>query len=63
MNPIRSLEPDDLPQVAALYERTVRSGSSIPAPGLIEHFQRMLDHLWSDPEIPSLVYWMEHHTL
>ena len=56
MNSIRPLEPDDLPAVAALYERTMRSGSSTPAPGLIEHLRRLLEHPWSDPELPSLVY-------
>lgn len=56
MSPIRRLEPDDLPAVASLYERIMRSGSSTPAPGLIEHFRRVLDHPWSDPELASLVY-------
>jgi hypothetical protein len=54
---IRSLRPDDLEGVAALYERVVRSGSSAPAPGLVEQFERtLLGHPWVDPEIPSLVY-------
>ena len=56
MSSIRPLERDDLPEVAALYERTMRSGSSTPAPGLVEHLRRLLEHPWSDPELPSLVY-------
>lgn len=56
MSPIRPLDPDDLPRVASLYERTVRSGSPSPTPGLLAHFHRLLEHPWSDPELPSLVH-------
>lgn len=56
MSSIRPLERDDLPEVASLYERTMRSGSSTPAPGVVEYLHRILEHPWSDPEIPSLVY-------
>lgn len=53
---IRSLERDDLPQVAALYELVARSGSRSAPAGLAAHFGRtLLDHPWADPEIPSLV--------
>lgn len=55
-SPIRRLEPDDLPAVASLYERTMRSGSATPAPGLADYFARVLDHPWADPELPSLVF-------
>jgi len=53
---IRSLEKDDLPQVAELYELVVRSGSRTPPRQLADYFGRLLDHPWADPEIPSLVY-------
>ncbi len=54
---IRALERDDLEQVASLYERVMRSGSSTPPPGLAECFERFfLDCPLVDPEIPSLVY-------
>jgi len=56
MSGIRPLEPGDLPAVAALYERVMRSGSSPPANGLEAHFRATLEHPWADPEIPSLVY-------
>jgi hypothetical protein len=47
---------DDLPAVAALYERTMRSGTSSPPPGLAASFARQqFDHPWFDPEIASLV--------
>jgi hypothetical protein len=51
------MSPDDLPAVAALYERVARSGSSTPVPGLEDRFRRLLfEHPWADPEIPSLIY-------
>lgn len=53
---IRPLAGADLPQVASLYERVIRSGSTTPAPGLEDYFRRtFLDHPWADPELPSLV--------
>jgi hypothetical protein len=53
---IRPLEKDDLPQVASLFERVMRSGSSTPPPGLGAYLGHMvLDHPWADPELPSLV--------
>jgi hypothetical protein len=55
--PIRPLRRADIPQVAGLYEKVVRSGSNTPAPQLNRYFERtLLDHPWVDPEIPSLVY-------
>ena len=42
MKRIRPLEPDDLPRVAALYERVARSGSRHPAPDLLPYFERTL---------------------
>jgi GNAT superfamily N-acetyltransferase len=54
---IRPVERTDLPQVAELYERTVRSGRPTPPRGLASYFERtLLDHPWVDPDIPSLVF-------
>jgi hypothetical protein len=54
---VRALEEDDLPAVAALFERIHRSGTRVPAPGLAALFGRtLLTSPWRDPEIPSLVY-------
>jgi hypothetical protein len=53
---IRPLRKGDLPQVAELYELVMRSGSRTPPRRLADYFQRLLDHPWADPEIPSLVY-------
>jgi hypothetical protein len=51
------MERTDLPRVAALYERTVRSGRPSPPAGLASYFERtLLDHPWADPDIPSLVF-------
>jgi hypothetical protein len=57
MAEIRSLERDDLPEVANLYEHVARSGSRQAPPGLAGYFgDTFLDYPWSDEEIPSLVY-------
>ena len=57
MSEIRPVRRTDLPQVAELYERTVRSGRPTPPRGLAAYFERtLLDHPWADPEIPSLVF-------
>jgi hypothetical protein len=54
---IRPLERDDLPAVARLYERVMRSGSRSPPPGLVPYFERTLfEYPWYDPEFPPLVY-------
>lgn len=56
MSVVRPMRRDDVPGVAALYERVVRSGSPVPAPGLVDWFARTLfDSPWVDPDIPSLV--------
>src|SRR5215216_3105786 len=34
----------------------MRSGSRTPPRQLADYFERLLDHPWADPEIPSLVY-------
>jgi hypothetical protein len=61
---IRPLERDDIPQVTSLYEAVSRSGSNVPPHGLASYFERtLLDHPWSDPEIPSLVYVNEQGTV
>jgi hypothetical protein len=55
MTRIRSFSERDLPAVASLYERVIRSGAA-PPPELGQYFRRtFLDHPWVDPEIPSLV--------
>lgn len=57
MSAIRPLEPDDIPGVAALYERVVRSGTRIPEPAVEDFFREtVLMQPWADPEIPALVY-------
>jgi hypothetical protein len=56
LSSIRPLDPDDIPDVADLFERVVRSGSRA-SPDLVSYFERTcLGHPWVDPEIPSLVY-------
>lgn len=56
MSPIRPLQEDDLPQVAGLYELVLRSGSRTPSRQLVAYLERLLNHPWVDPEVPSLVY-------
>ena len=57
MTRIRPVERSDLPAVASLYERVMRSGDGRSPPLLAAYFERTwLDHPWADPEIPSLVY-------
>jgi hypothetical protein len=54
---IRPFVPDDLQQVASLYEQVMRSGSTTPPTGLAPYFARtFLEQPWPDPDIPSLVY-------
>ncbi|HEV7562353.1 MAG TPA: hypothetical protein VGO24_02520 [Solirubrobacterales bacterium] len=54
---IRPLEPDDLPAVAALYAEVDKRDPSLPSPGYVGFFRRMLlEPPLADPEIPSLVY-------
>lgn len=53
---VRPQEAADLPAVAALYERVMRSGGSAPAPGLERYFRRLADHPWVDADVPSLVW-------
>lgn len=56
MSHIRPLRPEDLAQVADLYQRVMRAGGAAP-PGLAGYFTRtFLDHPWADPAIPSLVH-------
>jgi hypothetical protein len=57
MSTLRPLQRGDLPQVASLFERVMRSGSPVPSPEIAPYLERtILDHPWADPEIPSLVY-------
>lgn len=57
MSPIRPLEPEDIPAVAGLYERLMRSGVRHAQPALEDFFrQTLLEQPWADAEIPSLVY-------
>ena len=59
---IRPLQRADIPQVASRYEEVVRSGSDTPAPQLGRYSERtLLDHPWTDPEVPSLVYVDDQH--
>ena len=61
MSSLRPLERGDLPQVASLFKRVMRSGSRIPSAEIAAFLERtVLDHPWADPEIPSLVYADEH---
>jgi hypothetical protein len=57
---MKGLEPlaeRDIPEVVSLYEQVIRSGLRRPAPKLADYFRRtFLEHPWTDPEIPSLVY-------
>jgi hypothetical protein len=53
---IRPVDDGDLPQVASLYERTLRSGGAA-SPGLVDYFrQTLIGCPWADDTIPSLVY-------
>jgi hypothetical protein len=55
MGGIRPFEQGDVPAAAALFERTVGTGSSTA--GLASLFSRLLfEDPWQDPELPSLVY-------
>jgi hypothetical protein len=54
---MRPLEPGDIPAVANLYERVIRSGGATASPELVSYFERtLLASPWTDAEIPSLVY-------
>lgn len=56
MTTIRPLAPGDVPAVAALYERVLRSGSDTPPPLLAPTLERyFLTAPGTDPEIPALV--------
>jgi hypothetical protein len=53
---IRAFERQDAPAVAQLYELVMRSGRPSAPPGLAGYFvETMLEHPWSDPQIPPLV--------
>ena len=57
MSAIRPLEPEDIPGVAAVYERVMRSGTRMAEPAIEDFFREtVLMQPWADPEIPSLVY-------
>jgi hypothetical protein len=54
---IRPLEPEDIPGVAALYERVMRSGARTAEPAVEDFFRQVvLLQPWADPDVPSLVY-------
>ncbi|MEJ2885470.1 GNAT family N-acetyltransferase [Actinomycetospora aeridis] len=56
MSGIRPLTREDLPAVAALYERLARSGTDTPPAELAGYLARTtLDAAWADPDIPPLV--------
>jgi hypothetical protein len=53
---VRPLERSDVGAVASLYERMLRSGSTVPPPGLAISFARQqLDQPWYDDGVRSLV--------
>ncbi len=57
MTGIRPLRPDDLGEVARLYELIVRSGRVEAAPELIRYFERtLIEYPWADPEVPPFVH-------
>lgn len=55
---VRPFNREDLPSVAALYERVVVGGTAAALPdSLSKALERAtLDHPWADPDLPSLVY-------
>jgi len=53
---VRELSRDDLPAVAALYERVMRSGAQQPAPGLVNYFERLLFGPLRREGVEPLVY-------
>lgn len=55
MSGVRPFAREDLPAVAALYERVIGTGSP-PARLMRRLEQATLDHPWADPDLPSLVY-------
>jgi hypothetical protein len=57
MSEIRSCTRDDIPAVAALFQRTFRDART-PAPASLQFYLRelYLDHPWHDPELASKVY-------
>jgi GNAT superfamily N-acetyltransferase len=57
VTPIRPLEREDLPAVAALYAGFSDWDASATRDGLVAYYARtMLDHPCADPEVPVLVY-------
>jgi GNAT superfamily N-acetyltransferase len=57
MTPIRPLERDDLPAVAALYADFMAWDHAATVPGLVDYFTRtLLEDPFADPDIPALVY-------
>ena len=57
MTSIDAFARSSAPGVAGLYERVIRSGSDVAPPPLAPYFETLfLDHPWSDPDLPSLIY-------
>jgi predicted N-acetyltransferase YhbS len=57
LTPIRPLDREDLPAVAALYADFVGWDPVETVPGLVGFFARtLIDQPFADPEIPALVY-------
>jgi hypothetical protein len=53
---VRDLEPEDLPSVAHLFQKTFRR-SEPPRPSMIRYFREIFfDHPWYDEEIRSKVF-------
>jgi predicted N-acetyltransferase YhbS len=57
MTPIRPLERDDLPAVAALYADFVGWDRDASEPGLVDFFRRtLLEDPFAEADVPALVY-------
>lgn len=54
---VRPLARDDLPAVAALYQRVIVGDAGPPPDRLVTALERAtLDHPWAEADLPSLVY-------
>jgi len=54
---VRPLARDDLPAVAALYQRVIVGDTDPPPDRLVRALERAtLDHPWAEPGLPSLVH-------
>jgi Acetyltransferase (GNAT) domain len=57
LNGIRPLRPEEVPQVARLFDLVRGAGGPERQSALTEFFRRtLMESPWADPELPSLVY-------